>query len=330
MNGPTSWLAWAESLDFIVLALVPVFVVLGLGYFAGRRRLIDNANVASLNVLLMQFALPLALFVSIARTPKAVIVANGSLALVLALSLIVVYVAGIFVCRVVCKLPLGDAAVVTLTTAFPNFASIGLPLLLPIFGAESALPVAVAIAVGSVTISPLTLALLELHKARESHSQAQVRAGRAFLLALRRSVSKPIFVGPMAGLVVALSGLQLPTLISIALGPLVSATAGIGLFLTGLMVSAQAIRVDRRVALATVTKNVLQPLLAYALTRLFGMPNAIGAQAVLLSAIPCGFFGLVFGASAGVRPALAGSTLVASSVFSIATLSIAIVTLAHH
>jgi malonate transporter and related proteins len=56
----------AQTLDLIVLALVPVFVVLGLGYFAGRRRLIDNGNLASLNVLLMQFALPLALFVSIA------------------------------------------------------------------------------------------------------------------------------------------------------------------------------------------------------------------------------------------------------------------------
>jgi malonate transporter and related proteins len=319
----------AQTLDLIVLALVPVFVVLGLGYFAGRRRLIDNGNLASLNVLLMQFALPLALFVSIARTPKAVIVENGSLALVLALSLIVVYLAGIVICRSVYKLPLGDAAVATLTAAFPNIASIGLPLLLPIFGAEAALPVAVAIAVGSVTISPLTLALLELHKARDSNSLVEVRAGRAFFLALRRSVSKPIFIGPMAGLAVALSGLQLPSLISIGLGPLVSATAGIGLFLTGLMVSAQAIRVERRVALSVVAKNILQPVLAYALTRLFGMPHAIGAQAVLLSAIPCGFFGLVFGASAGVRPALAGSTLVVSSVLSIATLSIAIVVLAH-
>jgi malonate transporter len=327
--APDSWMAWAGTLYLIVVALSPVFVVLALGYFAGRRKLIDNANVSSLNVLLMQFALPITLFVSIAKTPKAVIVERGALALVLALSLLVVYLAALWIYRRVCRLSLGEAAVAALTTAFPNFASIGLPLLVPIFGADAGLPVAVAIAVGSVTISPLTLALLELHKAHETDSANRPRAGRAFLLALRRSVSKPIFIGPMAGLAVALSGLQLPNLVAVALGPLIGATAGIGLFLTGLMVSAQGIRLERRVALGAATKNILQPVLTYALVRLFGMSDVIGTQAVLLSAISCGFFGVVFGASAGVRSSLAGSTLVVSTVASIATLSIAIVLIAH-
>jgi malonate transporter len=223
-----------------------------------------------------------------------------------------------------------NSAVTTLTTAFPNFASIGLPLLFPVFGAHAALPVAIAIAVGSVTISPLTLALLELHKVRKNGSAAEVLTARAFLIALRRSVSKPIFIGPMLGLALALSGLQLPAIVGVALRPLISATAGIGLFLTGLIVSAQTIRVETNVTLGALTKNILQPLLVYGLVRLFSISPAVGAQAVLLSAIPCGFFGLVFGASSGVRPTVAGSTLVISSVASIVTLSIAIMLLVPH
>ena len=42
----------------IAEALVPVFFVMFLGYFAGARRIIDNQHVASLNALLMTFALP--------------------------------------------------------------------------------------------------------------------------------------------------------------------------------------------------------------------------------------------------------------------------------
>ena len=49
----------------IAEALVPVFFVMFLGYFAGARRIIDNQHVASLNVVLMTFALPVALFVAI-------------------------------------------------------------------------------------------------------------------------------------------------------------------------------------------------------------------------------------------------------------------------
>ncbi len=75
----------------IVTALLPVFLCLALGYFAGHRKLVDNRNVASLNVLLMQFALPLTLFVSIARTPQQVILQNGRLALVIVLTLVIVY-----------------------------------------------------------------------------------------------------------------------------------------------------------------------------------------------------------------------------------------------
>ncbi|MGI4982803.1 MAG: AEC family transporter [Janthinobacterium lividum] len=358
----------------IATALLPVFLTLALGYFAGYRKLIDNRNVASLNVLLMQFALPLTLFVSIARTSRAVILANGMLALVLGLGMIVTYAVVFHLQRHVFKLSLGDAAVETLTIAFPNFASIGLPLLLPVFGPQAALPVAIAIATGSVTISPLTLALLELHKAREAQANAAgagtiaagfvtatgasavtgsgavtgpgaapgvapgtasvpapaVSAAQQFLRALGHSVSKPIFFGPMLGLVVALSGLHLPALGVVALGPLTSVTAGIGLFLTGLMLSAQPIRLESDVLLGTAIKNLLQPLLVYGLVRLFDIPVTIGAQAVLLTAIPSGFFGLVFGAGAGLRPPVAGSTLVVSSLSAIVTLSLAILLLAPH
>ena len=52
----------------IAEALVPVFFVMFLGYSAGARRIIDNQHVASLNVLLMTFALPAALFVGVAQT----------------------------------------------------------------------------------------------------------------------------------------------------------------------------------------------------------------------------------------------------------------------
>jgi malonate transporter and related proteins len=51
----------------IAEALVPVFFVMFLGYFAGARRIIDNQHVASLNVLLLTFVLPAALFVGVAR-----------------------------------------------------------------------------------------------------------------------------------------------------------------------------------------------------------------------------------------------------------------------
>ncbi len=71
-------------------------------------------------------------------------------------------------------------------------------------------------------------------------------------------------------------------------------------------------------------KNVVQPAFGVGLGYLFGLSTNALVEVALLLTIPAGFFGLVFGASVGNRPAVSGSTLVLSSVVSIATLAIAI------
>jgi malonate transporter len=63
----------------IAEALVPVFFVMFLGYFAGARRIIDNQHLASLNVLLMTFVLPVALFDGVAQTSRSGLEENGKL-----------------------------------------------------------------------------------------------------------------------------------------------------------------------------------------------------------------------------------------------------------
>jgi malonate transporter and related proteins len=310
----------------IASALAPVFFVMLLGYYAGRRNIVDNKNIASLNHFLMMFALPAALFTAISRTSRAVIVLNANLMLVLALSLLIVFGLMALLQYRVSKVGRGDGAVQCLTVAFPNFASIGLPLLTSVYSGEAALSVAVAIAVGSVTISPLTLALLELSKEGSATASPVVK----FLGALRKSVSKPIFVAPMLAVILALADVHLPELVGKSLNVIGQATAGAGLFLTGLMLSAQPIRINSDVILGTVLKNVAQPLLAYLIVTALRVPQPIAGQAVLLTCIPAGFFGLVFGANYGFRPATSGSTLVLSSLASVVTLSIAILLLAPH
>lgn len=313
-------------LMIIASALVPVFFVMLLGYYAGKRKIVDNANIGSLNHLLMMFALPAALFTAIARTSREVIIQNASLMIVLAIALLGVFIVMAVIQYKAFKMGRADGAVQTLTVAFPNFASIGLPLLVSVYGGDAALPVAVAIATGSVTISPLTLTLLELSKQDGTSGSGFSR----FLGALRKSVSKPIFIAPLLAVILALLGIHMPPLVDKSLGVIGAATAGMGLFLTGLILSAQPIRITGNVVLGALLKNIIQPLVAYAVVRMMHVPEPLAGQVVLLVAIPAGFFGLVFGANYGSRPAVAGSTLVASSVLSIVTLSIAIAVVAPH
>ena len=307
----------------ILNALAPVFFVMGMGYYAGYVKRVDNQNVKTLNLFVMRFALPSALFTAIAHTPRDVIVGNGPLMGVLAICMLVFYVVFYLMQRRIYGQDVGPASVQTLTAALPNYASVGLPLLGAVYGASSALSVAVAIAVGATTVSPLTLFFLSSATHKEEGS-----AVARFFTALKHTVGAPIVWGPLLGLLLALANLQLPDIANRCFNLIGMATAGGSLFLTGLILSSQRLKINGNVLVGVLIKNVLQPVVAYGVVRLFQIPDPIGSQCVMLVAIPAGFFGMVFGAAHDVKSEEAGSTLVLSSVLSMVTLAIAIMVLA--
>ncbi|VTM99297.1 putative transporter YfdV [Raoultella planticola] len=55
----------------IVHALAPIFLIMLLGFWAGKAKMVDNKNVSLLNIFVMDFALPAALFSATVQTPWA-------------------------------------------------------------------------------------------------------------------------------------------------------------------------------------------------------------------------------------------------------------------
>jgi malonate transporter len=70
-------------------ALLPIFVALLLGYVAGRRGLMDNVNVRDLIVLVMNFAIPCAMFLTISKTTWPVLADQSETALMIAVVFVV-------------------------------------------------------------------------------------------------------------------------------------------------------------------------------------------------------------------------------------------------
>jgi malonate transporter len=67
----------------IIHALAPIFVIMLLGFWAGKAKMVDNKNVSLLNIFVMDFALPATLFSATVQTPWSGIVAQSPLVLVL-------------------------------------------------------------------------------------------------------------------------------------------------------------------------------------------------------------------------------------------------------
>lgn len=305
----------------IINALAPIFVIMLLGFYAGKAGMVDNKNVSLLNIFVMDFALPAALFSATVQTPWAGIVQQLPLILVLVLAMWIVYAAIYFIStRLFHKSP-QDAAVLTLTVALPNYAALGLPILGSVLGegASTSLSVAVSIACGSVLMTPFCLLTLEREKARAAGDGASAGIGMLPVL-MWRSVTKPIVWGPLLGVVLSGLGVSMPGMVLSAIKPLgLAATAG-ALFLTGVILSARQLKINGVVVVSSITTMLIQPFIAWGLVIAFGISGQVAITAILMVALSAGFFGVVFGNRFGVQSPDAEATLLISSLLCIITL----------
>jgi len=143
------------TLDIILDSLVPIFFGMGLGYVGGWTRDIDNKHVGELNALVMDFALPAAIFGAVAQQSRAALLAQIPLAVNLSISMLLLYVVTYAMARKAFRASPTEASVQAITTSSPNFGAAGLPLVGALFGAHYLVAVAVALAVTGLVLSAL-------------------------------------------------------------------------------------------------------------------------------------------------------------------------------
>ncbi|ELC2814073.1 AEC family transporter [Salmonella enterica] len=272
----------------IVHALAPIFIIMLLGFWAGKAKMVDNKNVSLLNIFVMDFALPATLFSATVQTPWTGILAQSPLILVLTLAMWITYAAIYFLATTVFKKSPQDAAVLTLTVALPNYAALG-------------------------------LLILEREKARaEGNNTGSTLAMLPVLM--WRSLKKPIVMGPLLGVILSAIGIKMPELFLAAIKPLgLSATAA-ALFLTGVILSARKLQINTVVITSTIAKLLIQPAIAWGIVLIFGLHGSVAITAILMIALSAGFFGVVFGNRFGVQSPDAEAVLLLSSVLCILSL----------
>lgn len=305
----------------IIKALAPIFVIMLLGFYAGRKKMVDNQNVSLLNVFVMDFALPATLFSATVQTPWQGIVQQWYLVVVLALSMWIMYVAIYFMSTKMFNKSAQDSAVLALTVALPNYAALGLPILGSVIGESpiTSLSVAISIACGSVLMTPFCLLILEREKARTA-GNLQGSSLSMLPILIWRSVTKPIVWGPLLGVVLSAIGIRMPDIILLAIKPLGLAATATALFLTGLILSARTLQLNAVVSISSFAKLIIQPFIAWGIVTCLGLHGSLAITAVLMIALSAGFFGVVFGNRFGVQSPDAEATLLLTSILCIITL----------
>ncbi len=188
------------------------------------------------------------------------------------------------------RLPLGESVIGALAASYVNAGNLGIPIATYVLG-DAAL-VAPTLLLQLLVLQPLALMLLDRDRVT-SRGSSRAHAGRvpAWLSVLSRPFRNPLTVGSLAGLLLALTGLRLPTAVSAPLEllgalavPCMLIAYGISLRLGPGLGSGGA---AAQIGAATVLKLVVQPVVAWLVAAVaLGLSGHALLAVVVTSALP--------------------------------------------
>jgi predicted permease len=304
-------------IETILNGLLPVAFVILLGWLSCRISLLKHEDAQVLAVLVIRFALPLALFEGAVKTPPDKL-ENLGMGACLTLGLMGSYLIALAVGRFVFRHDLRTATMQALVCGFPDMAYFGAPILAAMFGPEGFLAVLIGNLVTSIFMLPLTIVLTRVSdKSEAGHGWQDV--WHILSHSLVGAVINPIVWLPMLGIVLSFSHVTLPGPVFGAVDMIAKAAGGTSLFALGIMLYGEKFRINANVLTNLGIKNFLQPVLMVLGVALFGLVGGPAQQVIITGAVPTATAASMFALRNNTYTADATATILLSTLVGIVT-----------
>ena len=285
----------------VVAGFTVIFVIIAIGYLLGRRGTLGAEGETVLGRLVFFVATPALLFDSLASSDLSVIF-SPTLAVAAATALTVgaLYMV---VARVWLRRSLPELTIGALSASYVNSANLGIPIAVFVLGDASF--VAPLLLFQIIAYSPIALTILDV---------TTLRRGASRLDTITAPFKNPIVVAGAAGLLIALLGWTPPEALMqpfrlMGGASVPGALLAFGISLYGVRVLEKGTSPRRDVALASVLKIVVQPVLAYLMARyLLGLDGHELFAIVVVATLPTAQNVFVYASRYGVGTVLARDT----------------------
>jgi predicted permease len=301
------------NISGLVTALLPVFFVLVLGFFAGKRHAFSAEQAAGLSKLALSFALPASLFVGMTQIPRELLLQQGRLVLALILAHTGLFLVAWVLLRFFRPLrgtPSIIYALMLSTSATPVF---GLAVLQPILGPTSAGAVGlVALAINLVV--PAVVVLLEMDAAaKNQQGAAENTKPNPVLIGLASGLQSPLLWGPILGITLVLAKLHLPAILAGCFELIGSATSGVAVFAVGLVLAAHPVRISPAVLIGSLGRVTLQAAVLFVLLHVLHVVSPFARETLVCCSFPLATVVVLFAAKYKAVESEAASMLLTST-----------------
>ena len=312
--------------QIVLTALLPVVLLIAVGFVLARLGWIKPVLVKPLSTLAFMVLTPVLLFRTMSKVHVEQLEVMPAIAYMAALALAF---GGMFCWRGLNR----SAAVLALAVTYSNAVMIGIPLVSLAWGEAGLVTLFTLIPIHSLVLLTTATMALEIVMAHESttHVQAHGAGGRALRVgtkAFGRAMLHPVPLPIIAGLMFAQTGWAIPPWLDTPMRWLGQAFGPLALLLVGITLAGSSIGAQLRPALMLCAiKNLAVPLVAAALGLLLGMHGLPLLVLVVTAALPIGANVFLFSQRYGVAQELITASVALSTLLSLFSVSLVILLL---
>ncbi len=307
-----------ESIKLSFEAIMPIFILMLIGYFIKKIKLADKKSLDVMNKLIFKIFLPVLLFYNIYNT-KTADVFNLRLIVFTIVGILFIFVLGYFAVILLTK---DDKKRGVMLQGFfrANFAILGVPLVSYICGDKTSglasLMVAVVIPVFN------TLAVVALERFRGGNSRLDI------IKLLKGVISNPLIIGCVIGIIFFVLKIKLPSLIEKSVKDVASIATPLSIIVLGSEFEFSDIKgYFKENVIVVATRLIIVPLIIIPVAVLFGFTGEALACLLVIFASPIAVSSFAMAQQMDGDETLAVQVIAISSALCIVTLFLWIFTL---
>lgn len=305
-----------KTMEHIILyAIVPILVVMLLGYYAGKTGAFTGENARVLNKLVLNYALPAALFVSIIKANREMLSIDVKLTVISFVVLMACFFIVYLVFRYMYRDTMAESAISALISGSPTIGFLGFAVLQPIFGDSASVGLVIAIVAIEVNAFgiPIGLALLNAGNAGQNAAHDGGKKPNPWLPVLD-AIKEPVAWAPILAVVLVLCGLEWPAYLDPSFDLLKGANASVAVFAAGITLSSVKIKINGQALMGSFLKLVVMPLAILAAGIIFKMEPVNLKMLVVCAALPPAFSGIIIASRYNTYVATGTSSLALSTI----------------
>ncbi len=282
-----------EISHVILYAVVPIIVVMLAGFISGKRGVFSGEDAKKFNKVVLNYALPAALFVSIVQASREMLVRDLKLTIVSVMGIMACFMLVYFIFKYCFKKNTGaDAAISALISGSPTIGFLGFAVLEPIFGTSPSVALVVAIVGIVVNAIGIPVGLSLMNASLEKQKPGSTKQESAWKPVLH-ALEQPVAWAPILAVIWVVVGIPWPDWASPSFNLIAKANASMAVFSAGITLSAIKFTINWQVILGSILKMIMMPAVLLILGLLCKMDPENLKMLVVAGSLPPAFSGII-------------------------------------